>query len=67
MRRLIAVTFFLPCLVIMAAASTVLAQSPSDLRLMSVANELYATGQFDQATDFYDQLIRQGAHSGELY
>ncbi|MDA1226690.1 MAG: tetratricopeptide repeat protein [Chloroflexi bacterium] len=67
MRRFIAVAFLIPCLVIIATTSLALAQSPSDVRLMSVANQLYESGQYDQATEFYDQLIREGTHSAALY
>ena len=67
MKRALALALFVPAMTATATASVALAQSPSDVRLMSVGNELYATGQYDEATNYYDQLIRQGAHSGPLY
>lgn len=67
MRRFLAAAILIPVVLALAAASSAFAQSPDDVQLMAVANELYASGQFAEATDFYEQLVRQGAHDGVLY
>ena len=67
MKRFIAVVFVLPALLILAMSSSALAQSPSDVQLMVVANDLYTSGQYSEATDFYEQLSRQGVHNWALY
>lgn len=67
MKRFIAMAFLVPATIITATVSVALAQSPGDVRMMSVANQLYADGKYDQATESYDQLISQGTQNGALY
>ena len=57
MKRFIAVVFVLPALLILATATSALAQSPSDVQLMVVANDLYASGQYSEATDYYEHWL----------
>lgn len=67
MRRLIAVALLVSAVITVATTSAAFAQSPGDVRLMSIAGQLYAAGQYDDATKYYDQLIRQGVHNEALY
>jgi tetratricopeptide (TPR) repeat protein len=47
--------------------TAVLAQSPTDLTTLAVANQLYENGRYAEAAQTYEQLVAQGFHDPTIY